>query len=64
LPGAASNGCACFAFGKYDEFGRVTNKLAQLSAEILRYKYDADNPTILIPPKTAKNQNTPKLGQK
>src|SRR6266478_506510 len=24
----------------YDEFGRATNKLDQLSAEILRYKYD------------------------
>jgi len=27
----------------YDQYGRVTNKLDQLSAEILRYKYDIDN---------------------
>lgn len=28
---------------KYDEYGRVTNKLDQTSAEILRYKYDPDS---------------------
>ncbi|MGI8966412.1 MAG: RHS repeat-associated core domain-containing protein, partial [Limisphaerales bacterium] len=27
----------------YDFYGRVTNKIDQASAEILRYKYDADN---------------------
>jgi len=27
----------------YDEYGRVTNKLDQAAAEILRYKYDLDS---------------------
>src|SRR5437773_11218094 len=27
----------------YDEYGRVTNKLDQAAAEILRYKYDPDS---------------------
>ena len=27
----------------YDEYGRVTNNLDQVSAEILRYKYDPDS---------------------
>ena len=28
--------------GKYDEYGRATNKTDQAGTEILRYKYDAD----------------------
>jgi RHS repeat-associated protein len=28
---------------KYDQYGRVTNKLDQVGLEILRYKYDANN---------------------
>ena len=27
----------------YDKFGRVTNKVDQAAAEILRYKYDPDS---------------------